>query len=58
MLTRYETAKWLYSLETVSFMICAVGFIGYMFFGITHGFYISYAFLLIYLGIQHFSELL
>lgn len=58
MLTRYETARWLYWAETASIVICAVGFIGYIFFGITQGFYVSYGFLIIYLMIQHFSELL
>ena len=58
MLTRYETARWLYGAETASIVICAVGFIGYFFLGIVQAFDISYGFLIIYLMIQHFSELL
>lgn len=58
MLTRYETAKWLYGAETASILLCGLGFIGYFFFGIDQAFNVSYGFLIIYLMIQHFSELI
>ena len=58
MLTRYETAKWLYTAETVSILLCMVGFIAYWPIGIDGALTVSYGFLLVYLIIQHFSELL
>jgi len=58
MLTREETANWLYGAETASIVICAVAFMGFFFLSIGPLFNVSYAFLIIYLMIQHFSELL
>lgn len=58
MLTRIETARWLYGAETVSILLCAMGFVAYWPIGIEGALTVSYGFLLVYLIIQHFSELL